>query len=64
MTFSSRDKKFDTRINRLIGNLWWFPFLFFVSTVALEGELTSVRISQNSRYALINLAPDVRITSD
>ncbi|KAJ3559320.1 hypothetical protein NP233_g11293 [Leucocoprinus birnbaumii] len=27
-------------------------------TVALEGELTSVKISQNSRYALINLAPD------
>jgi len=29
------------------------------STAALQSDLTSVKISHNSRYALINLAPDV-----
>lgn len=33
---------------------------FKCRTVRLDGELTSVKISQNSQYALINHAPDVR----
>lgn len=31
------------------------------SSIRLEGELTSVSISPDSRYALINHAPDVRL---
>lgn len=31
-----------------------------LSSIRLEGELTSVKISQNSQYALINHSPDVR----
>jgi len=34
--------------------------LFKRRSVRLDGELTSVRISQNSQHALINHAPDVR----
>lgn len=29
----------------------------------MEGELTSVKISQNSQFALINHAPDVSFAS-
>lgn len=31
-----------------------------ISSIRLDGELTSVKVSQDSRYALINHAPDVR----
>ena len=31
-----------------------------ISSIRLDGELTSVKISQDSRYALVNHAPDVR----
>lgn len=31
-------------------------------SIRLDGELTSVKVSANSQYALINHAPDVRFT--
>ena len=46
-------------------------FMSFLETVAhcsigfrsvkLDGEVTSVKVSQNSQYALINNAPDVSV---
>ena len=33
-------------------------------SMAVDGELTSVKISHDSRYALVNHAPDVRTFSD
>ena len=36
----------------------WFP-----SSVSLGGQLTSVKISSDSQYALVNHAPDVSVTS-
>lgn len=36
---------------------------FYYSSVKLDGELTSVKVSQDSQYALINHAPDVSPTS-
>lgn len=38
--------------------------LITTSSIRLEGELTSVKISQNSQYALINHSPDVRPLRD
>jgi hypothetical protein len=33
---------------------------YFCSSIRLDGELTSVKVSQDSQYALVNHAPDVR----
>lgn len=44
----------------LFSQYHFFPPFFLTSSILLEGELTSVKISQDSRFALVNHAPDVR----
>lgn len=34
--------------------------LYLLRSIRLDGELTSVKISHDSRFALVNQAPDVR----